>query len=287
MNIVKLIQGSPEWHAHRAKYRNASETAAVMGVSPWLTPFALWELRTGRRQPEVNAAMARGTALEPRARDHYERLTGAVMQPLVLVDGEYSASLDGMSFDGSLAVEIKIPFKGKASTLWRQVESGEVPEHYGWQIEHQLMVCGAKSAHLFIFDADSDSGLIHEVKPQPERWEAMRAAWDTFMDHVLKDTPLALTDRDKVQRTDEAWSRAAGEYVVRKREAEVAAERLDSAKAALIELSQAPSEAGFGVTVTRYWKTGSVNYKTVPQLRGVDLEAYRSAGRFETRVSVG
>jgi putative phage-type endonuclease len=287
MNIVKLIQGSPEWHTHRAKYRNASETAAVMGASPWLTPFALWELRTGRRQAEVNAAMARGTALEPRARDHYERLTGAVMQPLVLVDGEYSASLDGMSFDGSLAVEIKCPVKGKASTLWRQVESGEVPEHYGWQIEHQLMVCGAKSAHMFVYDGDTDSGLIHEVKPQPERWEAMRAAWDTFMDHVHTDTPPPFADKDKVQRTDDAWSRAAGEYVIRKREAEAAAERLDSAKAALIELSQAPSEAGFGVTVTRYWKTGSVNYKAVPQLRGVDLDVYRSAGRFDTRVSVG
>ncbi|MBK7955349.1 MAG: YqaJ viral recombinase family protein [Candidatus Accumulibacter sp.] len=53
----------------------------------------LWELRTGRRQPEVNAAMARGTALEPQARAAYEALTGHVMQPLVLVDGAYSASL--------------------------------------------------------------------------------------------------------------------------------------------------------------------------------------------------
>ena len=70
--IVKLVQGSPEWHAHRAQYRNASETAIVMGESPWQTPYQLWELRTGRRQPEVNAAMARGTALEPQARAAYE-----------------------------------------------------------------------------------------------------------------------------------------------------------------------------------------------------------------------
>ena len=83
--IVKLVQGSPAWHAHRAQYRNASETAIVMGESPWQTPYQLWELRTGRRQPEVNAAMARGTALEPQARAAYEVLTGHVMQPLVLV----------------------------------------------------------------------------------------------------------------------------------------------------------------------------------------------------------
>jgi putative phage-type endonuclease len=287
MNIVKLIQGSPEWHTHRAKYRNASETAAVMGASPWLTPFALWELRTGRRQPEVNAAMARGTALEPRARDHYERLTGAVMQPLVLVDGVYSASLDGMSFDGSLAVEIKCPVKGRASTLWRQVESGEVPEHYGWQIEHQLMVCGAKSAHMFVYDGDTDSGLIHEVKPQPERWEAMRAAWDTFMDHVHTDTPPPFAEKDKVQRQDEAWRLAAAEFMLHRQEADLATQRLDAARERLVGLAQHPSEVGAGVSVTRFWKTGRVNYKAVPQLKGVDLDAYRSSGRFETRVSVG
>jgi predicted phage-related endonuclease len=39
--IVKLVQGSPEWHAHRAQYRNASETAIVMGESPWQTPYQL------------------------------------------------------------------------------------------------------------------------------------------------------------------------------------------------------------------------------------------------------
>ena len=29
--IVKLVQGSPEWHAHRSHHRNASETPAVLG----------------------------------------------------------------------------------------------------------------------------------------------------------------------------------------------------------------------------------------------------------------
>jgi putative phage-type endonuclease len=72
--IVKLVQGSPAWHEHRAKYRNASETAIVMGESPWQTPYQLWELRTGRRQQVVNAAMARGTALEPLALVTYEAM---------------------------------------------------------------------------------------------------------------------------------------------------------------------------------------------------------------------
>jgi predicted phage-related endonuclease len=51
--VINLKQGSAEWLAHRQQYRNASETPAVLGASPWVTPYQLWELRTGRREQEV------------------------------------------------------------------------------------------------------------------------------------------------------------------------------------------------------------------------------------------
>ena len=55
--IVQLVQGSEQWHAHRRGLRNASETSAVLGISPWMTPYQLWLSKTGRAQPDVNAAM--------------------------------------------------------------------------------------------------------------------------------------------------------------------------------------------------------------------------------------
>ena len=144
--IVNLVQGSTEWLEYRRSMRNASETAAVLGVSPWVTPYQLWQLKTGRREQAVNAAMLNGTALEPQARSAYELETGHVMQPLVMQDGEYSASLDGITLQGDLIVEIKVPMKGSSSSLWRAVEAGEVPCHYVSQIQHQLMVAGAAAA---------------------------------------------------------------------------------------------------------------------------------------------
>lgn len=283
--IVKLVQGSPEWHAHRAKYRNASETAIVMGESPWQTPYQLWELRTGRRQPEVNAAMARGTALEPQARAAYEALTGHVMQPLVLGEGDYSASLDGLTFDGDLLVEIKCPFKGKDSVLWQQVAQGEIPVHYRWQLEHQFMVSKARQGHLYVFDGAE--GLLLEVSPQKERWQAIHEAWNGFMACIATDTPPPLSERDKVTRSDTAWKAAAERYLALKTEAEAVACKLDEAKSSLVELAKQPSESGFGVSVTRFWKQGSVDYKRVPELQGVNLEAYRKKGGFETRITIG
>ena len=116
--IIQLKQGSAEWLAYRLTMRNASETAAVLGVSPWSTPYQLWLLKTGRRQQTVTPAMQHGTNLESAARAAYEEQTGTIMQPLVLQDGAYSASLDGMTLEGDLIVEIKCPVRGQDSALW-------------------------------------------------------------------------------------------------------------------------------------------------------------------------
>jgi len=125
--IVKLVQGSVEWHELQ---RNASETPIVLGVSPWTRPYQLWQQKLGLATQEINSAMLHGTELEPAARAAYERLTGLVMQPLVMVDGDYSASLDGMTLAGDRLVELKCPFKGRQSTLWKSVEERRLPEHY-------------------------------------------------------------------------------------------------------------------------------------------------------------
>ena len=138
MNIVRMAQGSPEWHEHRRRYRNASETPAVLGISPWHTPYQLWQMKLGLIEQEVTPAMRHGSEIEPAARSAYEHQTGRVMQPLVVVDGEYSASLDGMTLGGERIVEIKCPVKGRDSTLWKTVEAGRLPEYYEKQVEHQL-----------------------------------------------------------------------------------------------------------------------------------------------------
>ena len=66
--ICRLVQGSAEWHQHRRKHRNASETPIILGVSPWQTPYQLWQIKLGLVEQEVTPAMLRGTQLEPQAR---------------------------------------------------------------------------------------------------------------------------------------------------------------------------------------------------------------------------
>src|SRR6056300_1962373 len=101
---IELDQGSLEWHEHRAKYRNASEAGAVMGVTPYQTPRELWESKNGMGKPfKGNVATDYGTAMEPKALAKFEELWEVKLEPTVFVDGEYSASLDGSN--ESLMVE--------------------------------------------------------------------------------------------------------------------------------------------------------------------------------------
>ena len=282
--IVNLVQGSTEWLEYRRSMRNASETAAVIGVSPWVTPYQLWQLKTGRREQSVNAAMLNGTALEPQARSAYELETGHVMQPLVMQEGDYSASLDGITLQGDLIVEIKVPMKGSNSSLWRAVEAGKVPCHYVSQIQHQLMVTGATTAHLWVFDGAR--GLLRVVERDEAAMATIRDAWDSFSAFLLSDSPPPLLPADTVLREDADWSLAARAYARAKRAASVADEALERAREALVALAGHPREEGAGVAVTRFWRTGTVDYKKVVELQGVDLEAYRSKGREEVRVSL-
>lgn len=282
--ILRLVQGTPEWLEHRLRYRNASETPAVMGVSPWVTPYQLWLQRTGRAETKVNAAMTRGAELEPAARAAYERLTGHIMEPLVVVDGDYSASLDGITLDGEVLLEVKCPMQGRSSQAWQCAAAKDVPEPYFWQLQHQLMVTGAALGHLYVFDGTE--GALVEVKPEQRSWDRIRGDWDVFMAFLAKNQPPPLSDRDTRKRDDDAWRQAAEAYVRAKQVAESAGAALDAAKEELTALAMHPSETGFGVSVTRYWKKGAVDYKKVPELKGTDLDRYRAPGREEVRVSL-
>ena len=281
--IVNLVQGSEQWLAHRRSIRNASESAAVLGISPWMTPYQLWLHKTGRAATEANAAMRRGTALEPAARAAYEERTGHIMQPLVLQDGPYGASLDGMTLAGDLIVEIKVPYQGQASLLWRDVQCGQVPAHYAAQIQHQLMVSSATVAHLWVFDGTD--GLLVEVHRDQGQIDAICRAWDDFQVFLSEDRPPPLCKSDTVQREDKPWAQAAEVYAQAKQAALVADEALEAAKQALIALAKHPREQGAGVTVTRFWKAGSIDYKKVPLLEGVDLTAFRGKSREEVRIT--
>ncbi len=247
-------------------------------------PYELWLIKTGRKVQEETAAMRHGSEMEAVARAAFEEVAGIILQPQVVVDGLYSASLDGITLNGDTLVEIKCPFKGQASELWQTMKNGVVPEHYRLQVQHQLMVSRARLAYLWVYDGST--GIKATLTPDEAVFARIREAWDGFQPYLDSDTPPPLTDQDTKPRTDAAWKEAAEAYRGWKSVMDEAQAKADAAKARLIELATHSRETGFGVTVTRCWKQGSVDYKRIPELKGVDLEAYRGKMREEVRVSI-
>lgn len=58
MQLVNLVQGSAEWHAHRSQHFNASDAPAMMGATVQVPPELIKELATGIT-PDIDAATQR------------------------------------------------------------------------------------------------------------------------------------------------------------------------------------------------------------------------------------
>lgn len=225
-----------------------------MGLSPWLSPYMLWQLKTGRAVQPVTFPMKRGTFLEPHARRAYEAETGLVMQPAVMVDGAYSASLDGITLAGDLTVEIKVPMTGRESETWKVAQAGQVPEHYQPQIQHQLMVSGADVGHFWVYG--DGEGVLVEVAPDKAVQDALIKAWERFWAFVDDDRPPPLIGLDTRLRDDLDWAEAAARYLAAKGGLEAATAEVELARKGLIGLTEHSKEGGCGVFVTQYFKAG-------------------------------
>jgi putative phage-type endonuclease len=193
--VVDLDQGSPAWDQWRKERRMASESAALLRLSPWFprTPFELWQVKSGLAEIRFTPAMARGVELEATARALYEVERLDLMVPyLVEGEGGYAASLDGLSFDGDRILEIKCPWKGTGSDLWARATRGQVPPHYRCQVQHQLMASEAEYCDFAVYAWDAHRLVIIEVRHDLEMQGRIRSAWDDFWpDYIAGRAPGA------------------------------------------------------------------------------------------------
>ncbi len=282
-------QDSPEWHAYRGSRGNASEVAPLMDCSPWFprTPYELWLVKTGRASVSSTAAMRRGSRLEPFARAFAERLHDEIYEPQVVARGRISASLDGLSFDGRVVLEIKCPQQGRESATWIAVsEDGRPPEHYWWQVQQQLYCSGAERARFVVCHAENDEivdATECTVLPDLEAHAAIASAWEAFFPYLDADTAPPQGERDVYARNDAEWRDAVAQWKESKKWLDAARAAEAEARQALIQLAGGQSTEGAGIRLKRYWKSGEIDWRKATA--GMDLEPYRKAGGWHYRIS--
>lgn len=285
------VQGSEEWLAARKRTANASETPCLFGENPWFpkTPRQLWDLKHDLVDVHNNKAMQRGTDYEDEARSKAEQELEVMLSPMVFRDTiegvPFSASLDGVDLNGTVNVEIKVPYSGKDSPTWKKAESGSLG-HYRWQVQTQMLVSGLERTLFFVYDPDTQESVSCEVKADPDMQQQIVEAWSLFWQYMDEGKEPPLIDRDYVERDDQPYRDAVENFIEAQEEYVTASQKIKNAKKILENLSGETNSRGFGITVTKVNRKGSIDYANIPALERVDLEQYRKTGSSYWKVTV-
>ena len=189
----------------------ASEAAAIVGMSPWETPWTVWRNKVGPeraylshrpgateaevaeflanyRPRETTFAMMAGQYAEPAIIAWYEDETGArVVKPTVTQISDLyphvGASLDGIHSTGDELVECKLVGPDSAQAHWVD-EDGVLrpPPHVMIQVRQQMLVTGIRKANIaaWLF---LHGGLTMQIFPVPyhaEEAERIAEAIENF-----------------------------------------------------------------------------------------------------------
>jgi putative phage-type endonuclease len=209
MEQHNFLQGTPEWHAHRARSRNASEAAAMLGCSDYMTRSQLLHaLHTGIRPeptPMQQRIFADGHDIEAAQRPLAELLIGEDLFPVVgtaEVGGVLlSASFDGLTMAEDTVYECKTLNEALRAALGDDIERNDphaLPKMYRVQMEQQLAVSGAERV-LFVA-ATKDGSDVRRCWYYPDlklRAEIV-AAWRQFDTDLAAYLPPAASSVEKI-----------------------------------------------------------------------------------------
>jgi putative phage-type endonuclease len=307
MKIIDVAQRTPEWDRWRAQGITASESAVILGRSPYKTPWRLWAERTGLARPadlSRNPHVARGNRLEDAARQWFEQAYDTVLMP-VCAESEQEpllrASFDGIN-DAGEPVELKVP----SERIFREVEShGRASGAYRLyepQVQHQLYVAGADKGWL-VFYLDAQNQLTFELARDATLIRAIvgqgKAFWQAIVDgdEPEKDPVRDLFVPSGAQA--EEWTTLARRYRRIQQDAKSLEADLKGRKADLDDIQtqlvammgEALIAESAGLRITRYCAKGSVDYPALlkallPALEADAVEGFRRKPSERVRVTV-
>ncbi len=272
--IENCEQGSEAWLALRKTKITATDTGVILGLNPWKTPLMLWEEKLGLREPQaVTEKMREGSLMEDQARDFINRMYkhSSPFLPVVLESTEYPfmmASLDGMEKNGAI-IEIKC---GKGShDLAKQ---GIIPDYYMTQCQKQMFVSGQNCMAYVSYRGDDDYKSIF-VNRDNEFIEKMIEAETEFYRCLMELTPPPATDKDFVSKDDEDWNEISYRWKCAKKRLKSEEEAELELRNLLISMCDGQSSQGAGVRISKSLRRGNVDYACIPELKSVNLDAYR------------
>jgi putative phage-type endonuclease len=196
---VNLVQGSEEWHQHRATHLNASDAPAMMNASAYKTRNDLLHEKATGETPEIDEATQKrfdlGHQYEAMARAIIENQKGEDLFPVVgelEVEGlPLSASLDGIDMLETFCFEHKMINQKLAATT--SIE--ELDDQYKIQMEQQLLVSGCDMCLFVASNGTEDGMVLLQYTTDPVLRQKIISGWHQFQADLKSYTPPEFVGR--------------------------------------------------------------------------------------------
>ena len=193
--FVKAQQRSEAWLELRRQGLGASDMAAVMGVSPYKTPYQLWAEKTGATPPQkVGAAAQRGVILEDAVGRYYEEERGVKLRKSNGIIRLKQHPRIMASLDRTIVGEPKgiVEIKTSASPRWSM---WPVPPEVVIQTHVQMGILGVEWCDVVALLG----GLVFKIERvqfDPALWAEIQRSAMAFLEAVDTNTPPKLEALD-------------------------------------------------------------------------------------------
>ena len=306
MKIVNLSQRDDDWLEWRKGGLTATDAIILLNRSPYKTKWRLWAEKTGYAKEvdlSLNPLVRLGVVNEDKARQAFEAKHNDLLLPACVQSVKNSllrASLDGLNSKNQ-PVELKCPSESVWNDVCANGANSDPYKLYYVQVQHQLLVTGAKSGWLVFwyngeirdFVINRDDVMHKQLLVETEKfWEQVQKRKEPEKD---PERDLYIPKHKEAER----WISAAEEYRIYEAEAQELKKRLselsEKQKPLLEDMKSLMGgylQADYGgLMVTRYKVSGRVNYKKLLEekasnIKPDDIETYRAKSDERCRVTV-
>lgn len=164
MHAIEIEPYSQTWYDYRQGGLGASEAAAALNRSRWVSAYALWCEKTGETEHLQNLGVRGkvGKLAEPLIAELFEEETGltTVARPLILQSDEFPwmfATPDRFIADDDLAIAEFKTVDPRAADEW---DDGAVPLEYILQGQHTLATSGYERIHYGVLIGFGDFRVL-------------------------------------------------------------------------------------------------------------------------------